>query len=113
MKKQQALIILTGAITVAVLAFAIGVFHGQKSAEPFTMDRLQDITYMRERLNLDPPQLQELMLLTAGLQEEVESLSQTNRAARQKLVQSIRAILSQEQRSVFDEMTAPSHHQSR
>lgn len=104
MKHTKMIIFLQGVITLASLAFAVGVYREGQKAEPFALDRLQDTSYMAQVLNLDPPQAQQLALLNAQLREQLRTTCQRNCEARRKLVTDIETDDLAAQEQILKEM---------
>lgn len=89
MKREHVIILVQGVITIAALAFAAGLYRESHQAESFSLDRLQDTSYMTQRLDLDPPQAQQFALLNAQLREQLRTTCQRNCTARRELVAAV------------------------
>ncbi len=91
MKREPLLILVMGTITVGALAFAASVFRAGQPVETFSLDRLHDSSYMIRALHLDPPQVQQLALLNAGLCTRLKGSCRRNCTARRDLVAAVEA----------------------
>ena len=86
MKREQTIILIQGVITIAALAFAVGVTRTPAHSDTFTIDHLQNTSQMVSLLNLDPPQAQQLQVLNTSLRETLQKTCHRNCAARQEIV---------------------------
>ncbi len=104
MQRQQIIILVQGAITIAALAFAAGVYRETRHTESFSLEHLQDSSRMVQTLNLDPPQAQQLEMLNAGLRKQLQGTCQRNCEARRKLAAAIEEGSETDHETILKEM---------
>lgn len=89
MKREHVIILAQGFITVAAMAFAIGIYRQPAQNATFSLNKLQNTAQMTQLLNLDPAQAQQLELLNAGLLQQLQGSCQRNCEARQELIRAV------------------------
>lgn len=106
MKREHMIILVQGAITVAALAFAAGVYRAPRHSDSFSLEHLQDASRMTQILNLDPAQAQQLELLNAGLSKQLEGSCQRNCTARRQLTTALKEDNEAEYETILKKMCA-------
>jgi Spy/CpxP family protein refolding chaperone len=86
MKREHVILLIMGTITIAALAFAIGVTRSQQHAHPITLDQLHHTGKMTQLLDLSPDQVRELESLNRHLRQQLQESCHRNCSARRELI---------------------------
>lgn len=86
MKREKMIILAQGVITIAALAFAVGVARVPRHGDTLSLDQLHNTSQMVSLLNLDPQQAQQLEILNTRLRSQLQETCHRNCAARQNII---------------------------